>query len=84
MEERRGTVKILTGKPTGKNLLGTPRSRWEEDIRIDLTGIGFNAGNCIDFVQDRVYWTALVYEALNLRVPQAMELVNTYNKKPTN
>ena len=28
MEEGRSAFKILTGKPTGKRLLGRPRHRW--------------------------------------------------------
>ena len=69
MEEGRSTLKILTGKPTGKRLLGRPRSRWEDNIRMDLEEIGINAGNWVDTAQDRNYWRALVNAALNLRVP---------------
>jgi hypothetical protein len=36
MEECRSFFKILTGKPTGKRHLERPRSRWEENIRMDL------------------------------------------------
>ena len=36
MEEGRGVLKILTGKPTGKIPLGRPRRRWEDNIRMDL------------------------------------------------
>ena len=28
MEEGRSSFKVLTGKPTGKRLLGRPRRRW--------------------------------------------------------
>ena len=41
---------------------------------MDLEEIGINAGNWVDSAQDRNYWRALVNAALNLRVPQAMEL----------
>ena len=64
MEESRSAFKMLTGKPTGKRLLGRPRRRWE-----DLEEIGVNAGNWVDSAQDRDYWKALVNAALNLRVP---------------
>ena len=69
MEEARSAFKILTGKPTGKRALGRPRRRWEDNIRMDLEEIGINAGNWVDWAQDRNYWRALVNTALNLRVP---------------
>jgi len=55
---------MLTGKPTGKRLLGRPRLRRE-----DLEETGVNAGNWVDSAQGREYWKALVDAALNLRVP---------------
>ena len=48
MEESRSAFKMLTGKPTGKRLLGRPRRRWEDNIRMDLEEIGINAGNWVD------------------------------------
>ena len=54
-EEGRSAFKILTGKPTGKRSLGRPRCRWEDNIRMDLEGIGINAGNWVDSAQDRNY-----------------------------
>ena len=41
---------------------------------MDLEEIGISAGNWVDLAQDRNYWRALANAALNLRVPQAMEL----------
>ena len=69
MQEGRSAFKILTGKPTGKRPLGRPRRRWVDNIRMDLEEIGINAGNWVDWAQDRNYWRALVNAALNLRVP---------------
>ena len=69
MEEGRSAFKILTGKPTENRLLGRPRRRWEDNIRMDLEEIGIIAGNWVDSAQDRNYWRALMNEALNLRVP---------------
>jgi len=43
---------------------------------MELKEIGINAGNCVNSTQDGDYWRALVNVALNLRVPQAMELVS--------
>jgi len=61
--------KILTGKPTRKRPLGRPRHRWEDNIRMDIEEISINVGNRVNLAQDRNYWRALVYVALNLRVP---------------
>ena len=35
MKEGRSAFKMLTDKPTGKRLLGRPRRRWEDNIRMD-------------------------------------------------
>ena len=53
MEEGRSSFKIVTGKITGKRLLGRPRRRWEDNIRMDLEEIDINAGNWVDSAQDR-------------------------------
>ena len=71
MEEGRSAFKILTGYPTGKRPLGRPRRRWKNNIRIDLKEIGINTRSWIDSAQDRDYYSALVNEALSLRVPEA-------------
>ena len=76
MEEGRSAFKILTGKPTGKRLLGKPRRRWEDNIGMDLEEIGINEGNWVDSAQDRDYWRALVNAALNLRVLYVIESVS--------
>jgi hypothetical protein len=41
MGEVRGAYNILVGKPEGRRLLGRPRRRWEENIKMDLGEIGF-------------------------------------------
>ena len=59
IQEGRSAFKILTGKPTGRRLLGRPGRRWEGNIRIGLEEIGINAGNWVDSALDRDYWKAL-------------------------
>jgi hypothetical protein len=34
--ERRGTYRILVGKPEGRRLVGIPRCRWEDNIKVGL------------------------------------------------
>ena len=66
--EGRSAFKIFTSKPTGRIPLRRPRSRCEENIRLDLEEIGINAGNWVDSAQDRNFWRALVNATLDLRV----------------
>ena len=68
MEEGRSAFKILTGKPTGKILLGRTRRRWGDNIKMDFEYIGINLGNWADSAHDRDYWRAFVNAALNFRV----------------
>jgi hypothetical protein len=46
---RRSAYRVLMGKPDGKRLLGRPRHRWEDNIKIDLQE-----------VKRGVAWTGLI------------------------
>jgi hypothetical protein len=59
----------LVGRPEGKRPLGRPRSRWEDNIKLDLRKIGIDGTNWIWLAQDRVQWRAFVNLVMNLRVP---------------
>ena len=41
--ERRGVYRFLVGKPEGRRLLGRPRRRWDDNIKIDLQEVGLGA-----------------------------------------
>jgi hypothetical protein len=59
--ERRGNMyRLLVGKPEGKRLLGRPRRRWMDNIKMDL-------------FRDRIkcLWTGLVW----LRIGTGGELL---------
>ena len=45
MEEGRIDSKILAGKSTGKSLLGRPRRRMADNIKMDPNEIGVNTRN---------------------------------------
>jgi hypothetical protein len=62
--------KVLVGKPEEKRLLGRPRRRWEDGIKIDLREIGWGGGGVewIHLAQDRDRWRAVVNAVMNLRV----------------
>jgi hypothetical protein len=59
----------LVGKPEGERPLGRPRSRWVDNIKMDLRDIGWVDMDWIDLAQERDQWRALVKTVMNLRVP---------------
>ena len=56
----RGVLKVLVGKPEGKRPVGSPRRRWEDNIKMDLREIGCGGMDWIELAQDRDRWRALV------------------------
>ena len=41
MGERRRAYRVLVGKPKGKTPLGRSRSRWQDNIKMDLHQVGW-------------------------------------------
>jgi hypothetical protein len=62
-------IGLLVGKPEGKRLLGRPRRRWVDNIKMDLREIGWDDVDWIDLAQDRDQWRAHVNTVMNLRIP---------------
>ena len=60
MGEDRGVHRVLVGKPEGKRLLGRPRRRWEDNIKMDLQEVGGGRGDWMELAQDRDKWRVLV------------------------
>jgi hypothetical protein len=48
-DEERGAYIILVGRPEGRRLLGRPRRRCEDNIKMDLQEVGWGA------------WTGLIW-----------------------
>jgi hypothetical protein len=69
MGEKRYPYRILVGKPEGKRLLGRPRHRSVDNIKMDLREIGCDGMDLIDVAQDSDQWRALVSTVMNFRVP---------------
>jgi hypothetical protein len=55
----------LVGKPEGKILLGRPRRRWVNNIKIDLREKGWYGMDWIDLAQDREQCRTLVNTVMN-------------------
>jgi len=68
MGESRGIYRALVGKPEGKRPHGTPRRRWEDNIKMNLEQMGCGFMDWIELAQDRDRWRALVNGLMNLRV----------------
>ena len=57
------------GKPERRRLLGRPKRRWADNIRVDLQEVGCGYMDWIGLVQDRDRCRTLVSAVINLRVP---------------
>jgi len=68
MGEERGVYRVLVGKPEGKRLLGRPRHRWMDNIRMDLQEVGCGYMDWVGLAQDRDRWRTLVSAVMNLWV----------------
>ncbi|KAJ4433991.1 hypothetical protein ANN_16310 [Periplaneta americana] len=53
MGESKNANRVLAGRPEGKRLLGRPRRRWEDNIKMDLREMGYDDRDWINLAQDR-------------------------------
>jgi hypothetical protein len=60
--------RIMVGTTEGKRLLGRPRRRWVNSVKMILRDIGWDGVDWIGMAQDRDQWMALLNTVLNLRV----------------
>jgi hypothetical protein len=57
-------------KPEGKRPFGSPRRRWEDNIKMDFQKLGCGVMDWIELAQNRDRWQTLVNEVMDLRFPQ--------------
>ena len=57
------------GETRGKETLGRPRRRWEDNIKMDLEEVGRGCGDWMELAQDRDSWRALMSAVINFWVP---------------
>jgi hypothetical protein len=65
--EERGVYRVLVRRPEGKRPQGRSRSRWEDNIKLDVREIRIDRANWIQLAQDRVQWRTFVNTVMNLR-----------------
>jgi hypothetical protein len=70
MGEKKNAYRILVGKPEGNRPVGRHRLRWEDNIKMNLTDIGWGDMDWSDLAHNRDQWRALVNTVMNLRVLQ--------------
>jgi hypothetical protein len=59
---------LLTVLPCLNHILGRPRRRWENNIKMDFQEVG-GGGDWMELAQDRDKCRALVNMVMNFRVP---------------
>jgi hypothetical protein len=70
MDEKSNACRILVGKSEGKRPLERPGRRWVENIKIDLTEIGWDGVDWTDMALNREnQCKSLLNTELNLWVP---------------
>jgi hypothetical protein len=57
------------GKPERMRPLGSPRRKLMDNVRMDLTEVGWGDVNWIGLAKDRNRWRAVMNSVLNFRVP---------------
>jgi hypothetical protein len=57
------------GKPEGNRPLGRPRCRWVDNIKMDLSEIGWSGMGWLDLAWDRDQWRALMNMVINIQIP---------------
>jgi len=69
MGETKAVYRGLVGKSEGKRPLGMSRRVWEDNIKMDLQGLGFVGLGWVELAEDRDRWRAVVNAVMKIRVP---------------
>ena len=69
MGERKYAYGVLVEGIEGRNPLGRPRHRWDDNIKLDLQEVECVGMDWNGLAQDRDRWRAVVNAVMNLRVP---------------
>jgi hypothetical protein len=64
--------KAFIGKPERKRPLGTSRRKWENNIKIYLSEIGWSGMDCIQLTQGKDRWRAFLNTIIKLRLDKIL------------
>ena len=68
MEQSRNVYRVLMWKSERKRPLERPKGRWDDNIKVDLSEVGYDPGNWIDLSEYRGQWRVCARVIMNLRV----------------
>jgi hypothetical protein len=60
---------MVAGRVVHRVLVGRPRHRWEDNIKMDLQEVGGGCGDWMELPQDGERWLGLVNAVMNFRFP---------------
>jgi hypothetical protein len=69
MKEKGNEYRVLVVKLEGKRSVGTRRHRWEDNIKTDLSEIGWVGMDWNDLPLDRDQYRSFVNTVMHIRVP---------------
>jgi hypothetical protein len=73
------TDRILVGRPEGRRLLGIPRRRWEDNIKMDLQAPRWDGVAWIDMAQD---WDRSKYPEYQKLLKESQSHLTCYSAAP--
>jgi hypothetical protein len=62
-------LSVMHDAKARKILLGRPRCKWKEHIKMHLREIALDGMDLIHLAQDKDYWRSLLNTVLNIRIP---------------
>jgi predicted CoA-binding protein len=67
--KKRNSYRVLVVNPEGKRLLGRPRCRWEDNIKMHLKEIGCEDLDWVNMARDWDKWLAILQTVIDVWVP---------------
>ena len=69
MGESKDVYTVFVGKTEGRGQLGRPRSRWDDNIKMDLQEVGCGVWTGSSWLRIGTVWRATANAVVNIRVP---------------